>query len=74
MSRPRASHMLPVNKWDKPYLSHLFCGEAVHGLLRQDIVALAQPFPQLADGSMRLLLCCTENPVNPCFEIGRPAL
>ena len=38
------------------YPSHLFGGEAVHGLLGQDAVGLAQPFPHLTDSLMRTLL------------------
>jgi hypothetical protein len=58
---------------DKPYPSYLFCGEGVYGLLRQETVALAQPFLQLADSFMRLLLGCTKDPLNPGFEVGGPA-
>jgi len=62
-----ACHQSRVNKRDKPHPSHLLGGEGVQ-LLSQDAVALAQPFPYLTDGLMRLL-GCAENPVEPGFEV-----
>jgi hypothetical protein len=53
------------------YLSHLFGGEAVHGLLGQDAVGLTEPFPHLIDSLMRLLLHRTVYPINPGFEVAR---
>jgi len=47
--------------------------EGVHGLHGQDTVGLAQPFPHLAGGLMRLLLGCTVDPVDPSIEVGRSA-
>lgn len=44
------------------------------GFWGQDTVALAQLFPQLNDGFVRLRLGLAVNPVNPAFEIGWPAL
>ena len=53
----------------QPYLSQLLGGEQVHWLLGQDAVGLAQPFPQLADGFVRLL-GCTVDLVDLGFEVG----
>jgi hypothetical protein len=58
---------------DRPYPSHLFGGQAVHRLHGQNAVGLAQLFPELTDTSMRLLLGCTEDPINPVFKVARPA-
>jgi hypothetical protein len=65
--------LLQTKKWDKPYPSDLLRGEVVHGLPGQDTVGLTQPFPQLADGLVRLFLSCAEDPVDPGFEFGRSA-
>lgn len=46
----------------------------VHGLLGQEAGSLAQSFPYLADGFMRLLLGCTMDPVNPDFEVCKSGL
>jgi len=47
--------------------------EGVRRLLNQDAVALAQPFPYLTDGLVRLL-GCAENLVDPGFEVGGPGI
>jgi hypothetical protein len=60
---------LPANVQDMPYPSHLLKGEAVHWLLGQDAVGLAQPFPLLANSFMILLFGCVEDPVDPGFEV-----
>jgi hypothetical protein len=56
-------------EWDMPYPSHLFGGEAVHRLLSQGAVGLAQPFPVYANAIVRLLLGCTVDPINPGFKV-----
>jgi len=56
-------------EWDTPYPSHLFGGEAVHRLLSQGAVGLAQPFPVYANAIVRLLLGCTVDPINPGFKV-----
>jgi hypothetical protein len=48
-------------------------GKGVHQLPGQDTVGLAQPFPLLTDGLVRLFLSCAEDPVDPGFEVGRSA-
>jgi hypothetical protein len=58
---------------NRPYPSHLLQGVGVHGPLGQQAVSLAQGFPQLADGFVRLLLGCTLGPVDPAFEVGGSA-
>ena len=73
MSQPWACHMLPAVRFGQSYPSHLLGGKGVHGLLGQDAVGLIQPFPQLADGLVRLFLSCAEDPVDPGFEFGRSA-
>ena len=74
MSQLWACHLLFVNGGDKPYASHLLEGVGVHRLLSQEVVSLAQPFPQLADGFIRLLLGCTMDPVDLGFEVSGSAL
>src|SRR5436305_2988067 len=54
---------------DTPYPSHLFSGEAVHRLLGQDAVDLAQPFPVYTNTIVRLLLGCTVDSINPGFKV-----
>ena len=68
--RPWVRCQSRVNRSDSPHPSHLISGEAVHRLLSQHAVALAQPFPFLANGLMRLLLGCADNPVDPGLEVG----
>ena len=55
------------------YPSHLLKGEAVHWLLGQDAVGLAQPFPLLANSLVLLLFGCVEDSVEPGFEISGSA-
>jgi hypothetical protein len=57
----------------QPYLSHLLGREGIQRLHSQDS-RLAQPFPQLADGLMHLLLGFAVELVNPGFEVGKSAL
>jgi hypothetical protein len=52
----------------------LLGGKGVYGLRGQDSVGLAQPFPQPADGLVRLFLGCVEDPFDSGFEVGGSAL
>ena len=54
---------------DTPYPSHLFGGEAVHRLLSQDAVGLAQPLPVYTNTIVRLLLGRTVDPINPGLKV-----
>ena len=65
--------LLGLIESDRSYPSHLFGGRAVHRLHGQNAVGLAQPFPELTDASVRLLLSYTEDPINPGFKVARPA-
>jgi hypothetical protein len=60
---------LLVKRQDRPYPSHLVGGERVYGLHSQDAVALAQPFSQLTDGFVRLLLGYAGDPVDLGFKV-----
>jgi hypothetical protein len=73
MSQPWACHMLPVDRWDSRTRLTCWVVKVSHGLHGQDTVGLAQLFPQLADGLVRLLLGCAEEPVDPSFEVGESA-
>ena len=66
--------MLSINGWHSPYPFHLLECVGAYGMLGQDAVSLTQPFPQLADGFVRLLLGCTMDPVDPGFEVSGSAL
>lgn len=68
----RDDHVVRTDKWDKPYPSHSFSCEAVHGLPDQGAVGLTQPFPHLTDSLVRLL-GRTDHPINPGSEVGRSA-
>jgi len=54
---------------DPLYPLHLFGGQAVHGLLGQDVVDLAQPSPVYTNAIVCLLLGCTVDPINPGFKV-----
>ena len=66
-SQPRGCHLLIER--DTPHPSHLFSGEAVHRLLGQDAVDLAQPFPVYTNTIVRLLFGCTVDPINLGFKV-----
>jgi len=51
----------------------LLGGKGVHKLPGQDTIGLAQSFPQLADGLVRLFLSYTDDLVDPAFEVGGSA-
>lgn len=51
-------------EWDTLYPLHLFGGEAVHRLLSQDAVGLAQPLPIYTNTIVRFLLDHTVDPIN----------
>ena len=73
MSQPWACHYVTRQWRGHAVPVSLVAGVGVHGLLSQQAISLAQAFPQLADGLVRLFLSCAEDPVDPGFEFGRSA-
>ena len=61
--------MLLVDRWDNRTCLTCWVVKA-----SKDCSRLAQPFPQLADGLMHLLLGFAVDLVKPGFEVGRSAL